>query len=746
MQSFWREAIELFERRLLFAAHVVGSPADFPTIQAAVDAAPAGGTVTVDPGTYAELVIVEKPLVLRGAQAGVDARTTTRGAETIVRGFDQGGGIRTSSFVIAADNVTLDGFTVQDQTSQGTYGAGIILAEDVSGTRILNNVIKQNIIGMTLANDDGSNGAVIEHNAFIENNRPGDGTGRGIYTDGSITGGNLDNVSINENLFLRNFGGLADHSREAAIDLHALTAASNQTNIRITNNIFDDNGKALLAFNADDLTITGNVVVSTRDTRSAALRFEGNIHNVTLSNNLISNNISRGIRIDNKSAPGPNYNFDITNNNIYGNANSTGQGVNRDGLYVDAGQFDDELNATNNWWGSASGPSGDGPGSGDAVFANGNDVAYIPWATAPNGNLQVPYFGEPIDAEARIDVVNFDHGGEGIAYHDADAVNRGGQGHLTDGVDVSRTSDPGSGYNIGYTKAGEWLEYTIDVESSGTYDLAVRVASAQATGGTFHLECDGVNVSGPITAPNTGGWQTWQTIKKSGVNLSAGKHVLRLAFDKDGNGGAIANFNWIGLTKTGTTPQPPPPTSNLPAPWNEQDIGTVGAAGSASANNGTFTVTGSGSDIWGNADSFHFVYQQVSGDGSFTVRVASQQSGDPLEKAGIMIRESLAANSKQAGLFIMPAAGVRFIRRLTTGGGSTSATVTTNTGITAPYWLRLTRSGTTLSAYRSPDGVNWTFVGFSQISMSQQVYVGLAVTSHQAGILKSATFDNLMIS
>src|SRR3954466_1432020 len=93
----WRESIELFERRRLFAAHVAGSAAIFPTIQAAVDAAPAGGTVTVAPGNYAGLVITQKPLVLRGAQAGVDARTTNRGAETIVRGFDQGGGICTSS-------------------------------------------------------------------------------------------------------------------------------------------------------------------------------------------------------------------------------------------------------------------------------------------------------------------------------------------------------------------------------------------------------------------------------------------------------------------------------------------------------------------------------------------------------------------------------------------------------------------------------------------------------------------------
>src|SRR5690242_20120253 len=121
--SLWKDSLESFEARRLLAAHVSGIAAAFPTIQAAVDAAPAGGVVNVDSGRYAELIVIDKPLTLRGAEAGVDARTTTRGGgggggggETIVRGFDAGGGLRSSSFIIDADNVTLDGFTLQDQS------------------------------------------------------------------------------------------------------------------------------------------------------------------------------------------------------------------------------------------------------------------------------------------------------------------------------------------------------------------------------------------------------------------------------------------------------------------------------------------------------------------------------------------------------------------------------------------------------------------------------------------------------
>src|SRR5690242_5355782 len=92
--------IEAVERRQMLSAHVAGSSTVYPTIQAAVDAAPVGGTVTVDPGSYQELIVIDTPgLTVQGAQANVDARATERGAESIVRGTDVGNGLRSSSFV-----------------------------------------------------------------------------------------------------------------------------------------------------------------------------------------------------------------------------------------------------------------------------------------------------------------------------------------------------------------------------------------------------------------------------------------------------------------------------------------------------------------------------------------------------------------------------------------------------------------------------------------------------------------------
>src|SRR5437660_3056608 len=122
-----RVVIDRLERRRLLAAHVAGSSDVFSSIQDAVDAAPSGGVVTVDDGTYAQHVYIDKRLTLRGAKAGVDARSSSRGSgESILTGLSTDGG-RSYAFFVAADNVTLDGFTVQDQSTQSTTtGAGIV--------------------------------------------------------------------------------------------------------------------------------------------------------------------------------------------------------------------------------------------------------------------------------------------------------------------------------------------------------------------------------------------------------------------------------------------------------------------------------------------------------------------------------------------------------------------------------------------------------------------------------------------
>jgi beta-glucanase (GH16 family) len=181
----------------------------------------------------------------------------------------------------------------------------------------------------------------------------------------------------------------------------------------------------------------------------------------------------------------------------------------------------------------------------------------------------------------------------------------------------------------------------------------------------------------------------------------------------------------------------------LPSPWWNQDIGVVGFSGSASTDGFTYTVQGSGADIWNRSDGFQFVYQPVTGDGSIIAHVASQDNTGGYAKAGVMIRESLDPGSKHALVDLTPSHGTEFIRRTATGA---SAVSNFHTGTAVPYWVRLDRSGNTLTAYDSADGVNWNLVGSATVPMAQAVYAGLAVCAFNNAALNTSTFDNVFLS
>lgn len=154
-------------------------------------------------------------------------------------------------------------------------------------------------------------------------------------------------------------------------------------------------------------------------------------------------------------------------------------------------------------------------------------------------------------------------------------------------------------------------------------------------------------------------------------------------------------------------------------------------------------VSSAGSDIWGNADQFRFVFKQLNGNGSITARVDSLIRTDPWAKAGVMIRESLEANSKHASMVVTPDNSCSFQRRETTGGTSTSANWT-GTAVRAPYWVRITRTGTVFKAESSPNGTTWTALGADlSIIMGSTVYIGLAVTSHNVSAYTTAEFSNV---
>ena len=160
-------------------------------------------------------------------------------------------------------------------------------------------------------------------------------------------------------------------------------------------------------------------------------------------------------------------------------------------------------------------------------------------------NGDTPYGGTPWPVPGIIQAENFDNGGEKVSYYDPYPGNVGGAYRNTD-IAIQATSDVGGGHNVGWIYATEWLNYTINVAATGTYVLALRVASG-GQGGTFHVDFGGVNETGTLTVPNTGGWQTYVTLTTD-VQLTAGQQIMQFDFDTAGATGYVCNFNWSQLT------------------------------------------------------------------------------------------------------------------------------------------------------------------------------------------------------
>jgi len=157
---------------------------------------------------------------------------------------------------------------------------------------------------------------------------------------------------------------------------------------------------------------------------------------------------------------------------------------------------------------------------------------------------------------------------------------------------------------------------------------------------------------------------------------------------------------------------------------------------------GTFTMTGSGADIWNEADEFHFAYKMLSGVGSITARVQSVDETNTWAKAGVMIRGTLEPGSVNAAIFVTPGQGVSFQYRDFADGVSSNAQTT---GIAAPYWVRIERDlAGNFIAYSSADGTNWQRQGDPiNIQMGTNVYIGMAVTSHDVALTCQAVFTNV---
>ena len=263
--------------------------------------------------------------------------------------------------------------------------------------------------------------------------------------------------------------------------------------------------------------------------------------------------------------------------------------------------------------------------------------------------------------------------------------------------------------------------YTIQVAAptfsplAGTYigNQAVTITSA-TSGATIRYTTNG-------TTPT----ETVGTVYSSAVSLTAACTLQAIAY------------------KTGCTDSSV--TSGAYTVWTTSDIGTVGVAGSASYASPTYTVAGAGAGITGTADAFRYVYQQISGNCTIIARVATFSSSTSAARAGVMMRQNLNANSIEASSLFAPSNTKVYFHRRTSAGGSTSTS--NGAAAAAPYWVKLVRSSNTLSAYKSTNGTTWTQVGSNTtVTMSDPIYIGLAVTSGSTSAAATATFDNVSIT
>jgi regulation of enolase protein 1 (concanavalin A-like superfamily) len=289
------------------------------------------------------------------------------------------------------------------------------------------------------------------------------------------------------------------------------------------------------------------------------------------------------------------------------------------------------------------------------------------------------------------------------------------------GVMIRASTDPGAPHVSVYVTPGKGIALqwrstaggaTSNMQANGAAPRYVRIGRSGDTLFTAAYSSDGT---------------TWTTVGTVTVNLPESVLAGLAISSHDNTQAATSTIDQVSVRPA------------LSAPWTQQDIGATGPAGHADNTNGTFTIEGSGADIWGTADAFHYVYQPLSGDTDIQAHVASVQNVNVWTKAGLMVRASTDAGATHVSVFVTPGKGIAMQWRASTGGASSSISVAG----AAPVFIRLTRSGNNITAWYANDGSSWTAIGTATVVMSSDVFVGLAVTSHDNTQTATAVFDNV---
>jgi hypothetical protein len=337
---------------------VCGVPSRYPTIQAAVTDVNCR-TIRVAPGAYAESVTISRGLTLQGALAGQDARNR-RGRESVV----SGGAL--ADFTINADNVTIDGFTLNGPVDQGT--AALVLPGGNTGETIQNNII----------NNPGRAASITTSRSAFRRNAVNNAATAGDGFQGNSRA--IRDVTIADNSFT---GSKPAHYNAD------VTFIEGDQNLTVSGNRSTGNGTLVAVFKTTDAHVTGNTVVG--DGSSSAIYVGGANHNVTVSDNTISaagsavkvandfgDGTNSGVTISRNTLRKNQYGVNVAKASATGTVQATRNSITGNTLY---GVFNDPASgattdATCNWWGDLGGPGPVGPGRGDKVSTG---VTYKPW-------------------------------------------------------------------------------------------------------------------------------------------------------------------------------------------------------------------------------------------------------------------------------------------------------------------------------------------------------------------------------
>jgi putative flippase GtrA len=256
-----------------------------------------------------------------------------------------------------------------------------------------------------------------------------------------------------------------------------------------------------------------------------------------------------------------------------------------------------------------------------------------------------------------------------------------------------------------------------------------NIAGPAVTPGNAWLKLE--RIGDTVTGFTSLDGQIWTELGSTTVDLDGDALIGLFVSAHDGSQLSTATFDRVIVTKSTAGP------ASLPAPWTSGDVGDPRLAGSAAYAAGVFTVNGAGDDIWGDADQFQFVHRTLTGDGEIVARVTAQESGtNGWAKSGIMIKQSTAAGSPYALLAVTPEHGITFQYNFTGDGGSASYELPN-------AWLKLSRSGGTITGYTSSDGISWTEIGSMDVELGVNCEIGLFVSSHNGSQINTSAFDNV---